>query len=671
LEHGSCLEKLKRYAKINEICESLQFLSQTSLSMAKSKIKPTENKGKIVVVQAVVADPIAHIKGSFFNNDVLKSWIPVSVVIMVLSYVLYFQCITYGYVLDDLLVIQENKFTKQGFGGVWDIFTTESFTGYFGEKKELVQGNRYRPLSIATFAVEYGMFGKENPVFSHFINILLYGLTGILLWMVLAPMFRNFNSNKWWFSVPFVATLIFIAHPIHTEAVANIKGRDEIMAMLFSLGALYGAMRFVDHSSPKWLSISMVSYFLGLLSKENAITFFAIIPLSIYFFSKPDWSKLGKLGMWLLITTVLYLVLRFNMAGVPKFSQEIKDIMNNPFLGMKPDQKLGSIMYTLLKYIQLMVWPHPLSHDYYPYAIPKISVFKPVPLLSLLTYIGLVILAFRGWRQKSVYSYSIWFYLLALTIVSNFVINLGTFMNERFIFMASAGFCIAVAYFLLEHLPALSPKYGYKAGLTLTFVAILGYGAKTFVRVPVWKDALSLNEAAVAISSNSARANSFLATALFEKFKVTENIEEKRKLIDRTEKYAQKAVDILPDYLNGNLMVLGVVSERYKFDRDIKKYIEGIRPVILRRPDIGFIKEFSEYLKGSHNTELFPFYLEVGQELMKFNDMRRNYSIDFLKYAYEIQPANKQVNIALGQAYEINGNAAEAARFKAAAQSLQ
>jgi hypothetical protein len=56
LEHGSCLEKLKRYAKINEICESLQFLSQTSLSMAKSKIKPTENKGKIVVVQAEKLD---------------------------------------------------------------------------------------------------------------------------------------------------------------------------------------------------------------------------------------------------------------------------------------------------------------------------------------------------------------------------------------------------------------------------------------------------------------------------------------------------------------------------------------------------------------------------------------------------------------------------------------
>ena len=83
----------------------------------------------------------------------------------------------------------------------------------------------------------------------------------------------------------FIAAMIFIAHPIHTEAVANIKGRDELMAMLFSLGALYGAIKYMDNPSRKWMIISMCSYFLGLLSKENAITFFAIIPVSIYFFS--------------------------------------------------------------------------------------------------------------------------------------------------------------------------------------------------------------------------------------------------------------------------------------------------------------------------------------------------------------------------------------------------
>ena len=257
-------------------------------------------------------------------------------------------------------------------------------------------------------------------------------------------------------SVPFLATLLFIVHPIHTEAVANIKGRDEIMSMLFSLLALYSSLRFMDAGNKKWLIVGLSGYFLGLLSKENAITFLAVIPLTIYFFSDTDWKKLKTLLFWLLVTTVAYLILRFNTAGIPKFGQEVNDLMNNPFLGMKSGEKFGSIMFTLGKYIQLMIWPHPLSHDYYPYAIPKASIFTLLPFLSLVLYGVLIYFGFKGLTKKSVYSYSILYYLITLTIVSNIVINLGTFMNERFIFMASAGFCIAVAYFISEHLPKLT-----------------------------------------------------------------------------------------------------------------------------------------------------------------------------------------------------------------------
>ena len=639
--------------------------------MSKRKLKPTDIKSK-TAVSAVQRLVIEHTKGNFYSASYFKQYLPASLIILFFSFILYYQCISYGYVLDDLIVINENKFTKEGVAGVWDIFTTESFEGYFGEKKELVQGNRYRPLSIATFAIEYGIMGGENPAVSHFINILLYAVTGILLMMVLVMLFRNFTTNKWWFSIPFIATLIFIAHPIHTEAVANIKGRDEIMSMLFSLGALYGALRYMDHNQRKWLIVSLGSYLLGLLSKENAITFLAVIPLSIYFFSDTDRNKLGKITLWLLGTTIMYLLLRFNMAGGPPLNVEIKDLMNNPFLGMKSNEKFGSIMFTLIKYIQLMIWPHPLSHDYYPYAIPKISIFKLIPLVSLVTYIALIILAFKGLVKKSVYSYSIWFYLITLTIVSNIVINLGTFMNERFIFMASAGFCIAAAYFLTIHLPKLSATYGKRIGMVIAALTIAGLTGKTMVRVPVWKDALSLNEAAVAISSNSARANSFMATALFEKYKITPDNEVKKQLLSKTEIYANKAIEILPDYVNGNIMMLGVVSERYKMDNDINNYIKGMRPIILRRPDIPFIKEFSDYLKDrGHNTELFPFYLEMGGELMNVNDSKRSFALQFLQYAYQIQPANKQVNEALGLFYELYGNTQESARYKAAAQSLQ
>jgi len=638
--------------------------------MSKRKIKTVESK-KRETVHSQPKTYIEHTVGNFFTNSKIKEYLPASAIIVAFSFLLYFQSISYGYVLDDLMVIQENKFTKEGFSGIWDIFTTESFTGYFGEKKELVQGNRYRPLSIVTFAIEHGIMGGQVPWLSHFINILLYACTGLMLLFVLELLFRNFKSNKWWLSIPFLATMIYLAHPIHTEAVANIKGRDEIMSMLFSLGALYATLRYMDNAERKWMIIAMVNYFLGLLSKENAITFLAVIPVTVYYFSNTDWKKLRSVGIWLFITTVIYLILRFNTAGVPNLSEQSKDLMNNPFLGMKPDEKLGSIMYTLLKYLQLMVWPHPLSHDYYPYAIPKISLFRPIPLLSLTVYIGLIIAAFKGVKKKSVYSYSIWFYLLTLTIVSNIVINLGTFMNERFIFMASAGFCIALAYFLVIHLPKLLPSIKWLTIISI-FMVITGYTAKTLVRVPVWKDAISLNEAAVAISSSSARANSFMSTALFEKFKLTNDINQKKELINKTEIYAQRAIDIMPDYSNGNLMMLGVVSERYKLDGDINAYIKTIKPVILRRPDIPFIKEFSDYLTDrGHNTELFPFYLEMGNELLKFNDSRRNFSVQYLQYAYNINPSNKTVNQLMGTAYELLGNLNEAARFKAAAQTLQ
>ena len=621
---------------------------------------------------------ISHTVGPFQQGPFFKKHLIPAIILLALSFGLYFNSLPYDYVLDDKIVITDNKYTNEGFGGIWDILTTESFEGYFGEKKELVQGNRYRPLSIISFAIEKGILGELNPAVSHFINILLYGLTGVVLMMVLSMLFRNFKTQSSWFTIPFLASLLFILHPIHTEAVANIKGRDEIMSMLFSLGALYYSLKFMDEPRRAWLVLGMLSYFLALLSKENAITFIAVIPLTIYYFSKTNWPKVRTLLLWLWITTILYLVLRFNTAGVPQFGQEIRDLMNNPFLGMKPAEKFGSIMYSLGKYIALMVFPHPLSHDYYPYAIPKASIFTLIPIISLMGYFALAYVGIKGLAKKSIYSYAILFYLCTLSIVSNTVINLGTFMNERFIFMASAGFCIALAYFLSEHLPSLFNK-GKMLGMGLIAIIAIGFSAKTIHRIPDWKDALSLNSSAVKVSTGSARANSFMSTALFEKYKETINpnayktlTSEQKNLLDWSEVYGNKALEIVPDYQNANLMVIGVASERYKSSGDIKQYINTMKPCVIRRPDITFIKEFSDYLKGrGHDAELFPYYLEIGKELLKVTDRRREWAIQYLTYAYEIQPASKEVNEALGTAYELSGNYNMAQKYKTAATLLQ
>ncbi len=647
--------------------------------MSKRKTPITHNlKAATSTIKENVSTNLS-IQGPFYRAPFFKRyWLP-SIILVLLSFGIYFKCLPYDYVLDDKIVVSENKYTKEGFGGIWKILTTESFEGYFGEKKNLVQGNRYRPLSIVTFAMEYGIIGELNPWVSHFINILLYGLTGIILMMVLSMLFRNYKSKSWWFSIPFIAAILYIAHPIHTEAVANIKGRDEIMTMLFSLLALYGSLRYIDTGKISWIVGTVLYYFLALLSKENAITFLAIIPLSVYFFSETNWPKLKNIMIWLIVATVLYLMLRNMTAGSVNFAKESKDLMNNPFLGMTSVEKMGSIMYSLGKYIALLVWPHPLSHDYYPYAIPKISIIAFIPLLSLALYTSLGYFGLKGIGKKSVYAYCILFYIATLSIVSNIFINVGTFMNERFIFMASAGFSIASAYFLVEHLPKLT-KYGRQIALVLVGVMLVGYSAKSYVRVPVWKDALSLNGAAVAISSNSARANSFMATAFFDKYKETlmpntvkTLTEEQRNLLNWTEFYAKKSISIVPDYSNANLMLIGVITERFKSGGDIKQYVTDMKPCIIRRPDISFIKEFSDYLKGrnEHQEELFGLYLSVGQELLNVKDQRSSWALNYLNYAYEIKPNNKAVNQALATVYERIGNANQSKKFQDAANALQ
>src|SRR5690606_20622125 len=108
-----------------------------------------------------------------------RSW-KEALLIPALAFSVYWLCLPYGYVLDDQIVITKNNFTQEGIDGIWDILSTESFTGYFGAQKDLVAGARYRPLSIVTFAIEQSIFG-DSPFVRHLVNILLYCALGLLL----------------------------------------------------------------------------------------------------------------------------------------------------------------------------------------------------------------------------------------------------------------------------------------------------------------------------------------------------------------------------------------------------------------------------------------------------------------------------------------------------------
>ena len=204
-------------------------------------------------------------------------------IVFVFAFLLYADTLDLKYTLDDSMIITENSFTKKGFSGMVEIFTNDAFVGFLG-KNNLLPGGRYRPLSQAMFAIEKEFFGF-NPFMGHLINILWYAFTCMLLYIVLMKLFKNVASVQWYLTIPFIASLLFAAHPLHTEVVANIKGRDEILCLFFSLLTVYFILQYLEKRKIYLLVVNLFLFLLAILSKENAFTFLAVIPLIMYVFT--------------------------------------------------------------------------------------------------------------------------------------------------------------------------------------------------------------------------------------------------------------------------------------------------------------------------------------------------------------------------------------------------
>ncbi|MEO1518829.1 MAG: hypothetical protein AAFV95_27690 [Bacteroidota bacterium] len=596
-----------------------------------------------------------------------KNWLP-ALLLVLLAFGLYAASLGFDYVLDDKIVFTENNHVKKGLGGIWDILTTESFSGYFGEQRDLVEGGRYRPLSLVTFAMEFAFWGL-NPTASHFINILLYALTGLLIFR-LFHIIRPSGQPKttWWIGLPFVGAALFLCHPIHSEVVANVKGRDEIMCLLGSLLALYYAFKYRQSGNSLWLVLVGVTYFLGILAKESALTFAAVIPLALYCFSRTDWSRLAWVTGTLLVCSLLYLNLRSNVIGYLLSSgTEVTDIMNNPFAGMSTGERLATVFYTLGLYLKLLFVPHPLTHDYYPYHIPIMNWGEWKSILSLIANVGIGTWGLWEIRKKSILGFGILFYFLTLSIVSNIPFSVGTFMNERFIYMPSLGFCLIAGWWIGRQLP----KWTQKEGETYNFLSIglfaillLAYGGKTISRVPAWKNALSLNSAAIKVSKNSARANLFMGTALFKEY-LAEKVDGKRKyeLLDQVDQYVQKAMQINPRYGSAIKMYSGVAAEQYKKDRDIDKLLAQFKQLILTKPNIDYIDTYLEYLINQNESpdKLTTWCYEVGSRFAASGSTFTPNALKYLeKYGLQLTPNDPRIRQQLAQIYQSLGNAEKA-----------
>ena len=590
------------------------------------------------------------------------------IVLFAVSFALYIPALNYDYILDDKIVISENDFTKKGLDGIWDILSRESFEGYLGEQRDLVAGGRYRPLSIVTFAIEHEFFGL-NPTISHVVNSVLYGLTVVILFrllFLLLPLKKR-DSEQWLISIPFLAALLFATHPIHTEVVANIKGRDEIMAFLGALGALYFSFRYIDKS--RWVHLIGVflCLFLGMMSKENAITFLAVIPAALYFFTDRPFIKiLPVLGVTIL-SAATYLIIRTSVIGFFFSSgQEVTDLMNNPFVEMNSPQEYATIMLSLGKYLQLLFFPHPLSHDYYPYSIAIQEWINPLVLLSFALYLMLAAIAIKGFKKKSIYSFWIIYFLATISIVSNVFFPVGTFMNERFVYFSSLAFCAVLPYLLLRKLPDLlsDKKWVKTGGLIFVGLYIVAFSWLTLQRIPVWSSPTALNSSAVIANPNSARANLFYGTALFNKYRDEADPDQKNRYLNMAEHYVSRAVEVHPTYNQALQMKAGIAAERYRNHSDLDRLLVEFKNILVVNPRIQFVREYMEYLneRSWARDKLTDFYYDLSYNHL-YPAGFVNEAAFYLQYGLEVGRDDARINYAIGTVLQHVGRNDEGAYY--------
>ena len=579
-----------------------------------------------------------------------------AIIVALLAFIFYINTYHNEYAHDDGIVIVKNEYVLEGFAGIPGILTKDAYDSYYRQLNTTNQlkGGRFRPLSIVTFAIEQQFFGAvpPNKVDSVLKQNISYGVRGPQEQKLVNNMHVRHVFNVVWFALSvivllyflryivfkrsplmaFIATLIFTIHPIHTEVIANVKSRDEILSLLFmcltfiftfkyyekkktplwehlviilpiilwfvylvniyvpdtilrniiygvlvgwggiiaaigkerrekmiitvvgwgnswatwlicavGLIALYLASNQMEYAAFKdlsnevyvgamiiicvWLTtllffpeerrqkismlvLALFSFYMAFLSKEYAITVMILLPMSLYLFNRFTIKQSIVAILPFIAVIFVYFLMRYHtMEPVSEGSND--EVLNNPYLYASSTEKLATEIQTCLRYIKLLIFPHPLSADYSYNTIPYVDFTDPIVWLSILVHGGLIFAMFACIKRvltpdkpgnlfgvkldglslntARIFAFALMFYFLHFILICNVVFDIGATMGERLIYHSSVGFAICVAFFLVRGAEKIRPVSLGKLSLGAFMVVITVLcGFKTIERNKAW-----------------------------------------------------------------------------------------------------------------------------------------------------------------------------------------
>lgn len=428
---------------------------------------------------------------SFFNRRTV-----VALALALVAMGVYANSIPNGFALDDQSIIDN----RDGIHGVQHL-PAVMLHGYWPNSEPAAA--LYRPLTVATYAIGWSLW-HGNPHGFHAVNVVLHGLVTVMVFLLLLRL-----------DAPLVAAaaggLVFAVHPVHTEAVANVVGRAELLAALFFIGAV---LEYLDPHLSRWRRALVVglAFLMAMAAKENAVVLpgvFLLIEFARRDREGVPWSQRVRrewpVALSMLVALAGFVLLRHHVLGVYLGNDTA------PYLSVLPGwQRVLTAIRLFPEYVRLAVFPKDLVVEYGPAVILPATGVSTLVVLGFALALLAILVTVVSWNRQRLYALGIAWFALTIVTVSNLFVAVGIMMAERTLYLPSVGWSLLVGGVVVE--VAKRTHLAQRRALAAAFLLVVALGAwRTWVRNPVWKSSDTVLSDLAAHHPESFRADWYVA----------------------------------------------------------------------------------------------------------------------------------------------------------------
>lgn len=522
-----------------------------------------------------------------------------------------------------------NTFNNQLFWDDYNSITNNVYTQswkfipqYFSENLTAgagISSNYWRPLLLFSFSIDYHI-GKLNPFFYHLQSLLWHVLGAFLVYCLIFKIFKNKPAG-------FLASVLFLLHPLQTEAVTYVAGRaDPMHAALMLLSFLFFYKYASDNRDIKWYAGSLLFFIGALLVKERAIIFPALIILYyLTLYPEPisyNWKKKVLTILPYVGIAVIYLILRMTILH---FTDTFNLGQPNNIGAENWYDKFLAYCNGITIYAGLLIYPAKLYMEK-SISIPQ-SFFDAYVITGLAIIIGSLAGIILSFKRQKIFAFGMLWFWISLS-PSFHVYPIQGLLYEHWLYFPLIGIFTVASLKIIRLIQSEKSETKKLTAIGIIIIIILSLGIRTIARNNDWDNPVRFYEKNVELGGISARVYTNLGMAYDDTKRHREAIETYKKAIELNGRLFQ------PWYNMGN---------SYNESGETEKAIQA-------------------YLKS---TELNPYFLSAYNNLagIYLNNKRYDEAIGILEKSLTVNSNSRQSLYNLGVIYYQKGDKNEAEKY--------